>query len=122
MLSLPQKTLTKIQRYLTRRQKDVEEQLQAIERDDPVSGVADIAADSPEPGTDSWQAEAHGRLATIRADLLGLSSRIKNSLRGLKNGTYGHCEKCGGHIEPERLEAMPTATSCLICSKKKPKK
>lgn len=121
MLSLPQKTLDKVKKYLLRRQKQVEEQLQSIDRDDPVS-MAEVAAEAPESGTDSWQAEAHGRLATLKNDLLDLSYRIKDSLLKLRGGTYGHCGKCGIHIEAERLEAMPTATLCIKCSQKSHKK
>lgn len=121
MLSLPQKTLDKIKKYLRRQQKRVQEQLKSIEQDDPVS-VTSIIAEAPESGTESWQAEAHGRLASLKGDLLDFSKRITQSLFNLKRGTYGHCEKCGVHIEAERLEAMPTATLCLKCSQKSPKK
>lgn len=31
-------------------------------------------------------------------------------------GTYGFCEECGQPIAPERLEARPTARTCIVCA------
>lgn len=31
-------------------------------------------------------------------------------------GTYGSCESCGGEIAPARLEARPTARTCIGCA------
>jgi DnaK suppressor protein len=31
----------------------------------------------------------------------------------LAAGTYGRCDACGGAIDPARLEARPTATTCV---------
>lgn len=121
MLNLPQQTLVKIKKYLLHRQKQVDEQLKSIESDDPVS-AAGLAPEASESGTESWLAEVHGRLGAIKGDLLNMSDKIKDSLAKLKKGTYGKCENCGKQIEAERLEAMPTATLCIACSKKAAKK
>ena len=40
------------------------------------------------------------------------------ALRKIKEGKYGICEKCGEPISPERLEAFPSATSCMKCKEK----
>jgi RNA polymerase-binding transcription factor DksA len=117
MLNLPQQTLVKIKTTLLRQQKEVEEQLKEIENDDPVN-LASQMAEASESGTDSWMADVHAKLTTVKNDLTDLSSKIKNSLLRLNKGTYGKCEKCSKPIEPERLEAMPTATVCVSCSKK----
>ena len=121
MLNLPRLNLDKIKRDLLRRQKQVEQQLQSIEREDPVM-AAGLAVGASESGTDSWLAEAHGRLTTLKNDLKSLSGKIAYSLTRLKRGTYGKCENCGKMIEAERLEVLPTATLCLSCSKKASKK
>ncbi len=117
MLSLPQKTLSKIKEALYRQQKDVNERIKSLDTEDPV--LSQTVAEAGESGTDSWMAEVHGRMSSIKADFLDLSTRIKNSLFRIKKGTYGKCECCGKDIEPGRLEAMPTATLCIACSKKK---
>jgi DnaK suppressor protein len=35
-------------------------------------------------------------------------------------GSYGTCEKCGADIGPERLEARPSATTCITCARREP--
>lgn len=120
MLNLPRETIEKISRTLLKQQKSVEKQLQGIDDDDPITNK-DLAPEASESGTDSWMAEVHGRLSTIKDDLTTLSKKISASLLKLKKGTYGKCESCGKQIEIARLEALPTATLCLSCSKKKNK-
>jgi RNA polymerase-binding transcription factor DksA len=33
----------------------------------------------------------------------------------LDRGTYGTCERCGGSIGRDRLDAVPAATRCILC-------
>lgn len=54
-----------------------------------------------------------------RAQSLALNARrilvqIEDALKRMDEGTYGSCERCGNTIEPERLEALPYATLCLV--------
>lgn len=116
MLNLTQNTLLKIKKILHRQQKDVDARLQSLDKEDPI--MSQTVEEAGESGTDSWMAEVHGRMGTLKEDLLDLSIRIKNSLFRIKKGTYGKCECCGKQIEEERLKAMPTATVCISCSKK----
>lgn len=44
-----------------------------------------------------------------------LSSKISEALRMLSEGDYGYCDECGIEIGIRRLEARPTATSCIDC-------
>src|SRR3989338_3121691 len=118
MLNIHQKTLDKIKSYLKRQQKHVESQIKSLEKEDPV--LSDGLAESPESGTESWSADVHARFVSMKNELLGLSKRITNSLTSLKKGTYGKCERCGKKIEVARLDALPTASLCLSCSKKTP--
>lgn len=41
---------------------------------------------------------------------------IDAAIAKLAEGTYGSCERCGGAISPERLEARPAATTCITCA------
>ncbi len=43
---------------------------------------------------------------------------IKIALEKIKNGTYGKCEVGGENIPEERLEANPSARTCIEHSKK----
>ncbi len=117
MLELPQKTLSRIKKILLRQQKNIQKQIKNLDKENPVLSVG--VAESSEPGTDSWLAEVHGRLTTVKNDLAGFSGKITKALSRIKRGNYGKCECCGRLIEPERLKAMPTATLCIACSKQK---
>lgn len=38
---------------------------------------------------------------------------IKAALQAIEDGTYGRCQICGREIPYERLEALPTALTCI---------
>lgn len=40
---------------------------------------------------------------------------IDHALQRIEEGTYERCERCGRPINPERLEAKPWSTFCIIC-------
>ena len=42
---------------------------------------------------------------------------IERALKRIALGTYGVCVSCGQPIEPERLEAYPTANRCAACQR-----
>lgn len=42
---------------------------------------------------------------------------IDAALRRVDAGTYGVCERCGGEIAAERLEAYPWAALCIDCKR-----
>lgn len=109
-------TEKKIKESLLKQQKQVEEEIKLLDADDPVNSEA--PAESSEPGTDSWVADTHTRTVAVKQTLKDLLSKIKHTLSSLSSGKYGKCENCGKKIESTRLEAMPTATLCISCSKK----
>lgn len=41
--------------------------------------------------------------------------QITAALNRLSAGTYGVCARCGGQIDPDRLEVIPYATTCMEC-------
>lgn len=41
---------------------------------------------------------------------------IDVALGRIANGDYGHCVNCGTAIPAARLEAMPTAVTCVACA------
>jgi RNA polymerase-binding transcription factor DksA len=56
--------------------------------------------------------------ARIEASLTRAQARlaeIEDALRRLAAGAYGTCERCGGPIAEARLEARPTARTCVTC-------
>lgn len=43
-------------------------------------------------------------------------SELDKAIRRLDSGQYGICERCGAHIAPDRLEALPDSGLCLACA------
>jgi RNA polymerase-binding protein DksA len=41
---------------------------------------------------------------------------IDNALARIERGDYGRCEDCDEPIPVERLRALPTTTTCVLCS------
>lgn len=115
-MHLPQPSLEKIKNLLLHQQTKVEEDLKAIEKDDPI--LNEGLAESSEPGVDSWMADIHTRVMSTKQTLSDLLSKTKKALTNINSGKYGKCENCHKPIDPKRLEAMPTATLCMACSKK----
>lgn len=110
-------TVKKIKDLLQDQQKNVEQEIQLLDEDDPVH--AGDLAESSEPGTDSWIADTHSRTLAIKKTLQDILLKIKHSLQSLAQGKYGKCENCGKKIETVRLDAIPTAHLCISCSKLK---
>lgn len=91
--------------------------------------LADDTARSLEDSSDDDGADSHlGDSATetldreIELTLEGnadhLLASIDAALIRLDEGSYGQCERCGGRITPERLEALPYATKCIECKRR----
>ena len=43
---------------------------------------------------------------------------VDKALAKIADGNYGVCEKCGSPIDVKRLEAFPSASSCMNCKRK----
>lgn len=43
-------------------------------------------------------------------------NEIERALGRLRRGDYGSCQECGEKIALKRLQAMPTATTCVQCA------
>ena len=44
------------------------------------------------------------------------AEQIKAAIGRIDAGSYGDCANCGNPINPERLEALPYATTCMVCA------
>jgi DnaK suppressor protein len=44
---------------------------------------------------------------------------VDAALGRIASGNYGRCAACGGPIPPARLDAMPTATTCVRCAQRR---
>ena len=41
---------------------------------------------------------------------------LQEAIRRIDTGVYRVCSKCGEHIAPQRLEALPYTTTCISCA------
>jgi len=64
-------------------------------------------------GSDMFEEE---KAIALEAHLIGMLQKVNSALERFAMGTYGICQECNRPIAPERLEALPYATTCVNCS------
>lgn len=69
----------------------------------------------PEGATVAFERE---QLAALLAQARQHLADVDDALRRLAQGRYGICERCGGRIAAERLEALPATRLCVGCAAK----
>ena len=52
---------------------------------------------------------------TLGKRIGGQLVEIEHAMQKIRQGTFGSCERCGLPIDPARLEALPTASLCMLC-------
>lgn len=76
-------------------------------RDEPLS--ADFAEQAVE-------LENQEVMEALDGDARDELRRIDLALKRIEDGSYGVCVRCGNDINPERLEILPSATTCINCA------
>ncbi|HEU5433230.1 MAG TPA: TraR/DksA family transcriptional regulator [Thermomicrobiales bacterium] len=66
-------------------------------------------------GDDGSNVAEAERIATISDNLKDVLVQVNGALQRLDQGTYGHCQRCGKPIAPERLEAFPYVMYDIDC-------
>jgi len=64
---------------------------------------------------DRWIAVLRQRRAVLAGRDSAEVAAIDAALERLKNGTFGQCLRCGVAISAGRLQAQPSAATCLAC-------
>lgn len=63
---------------------------------------------------DSSQVTAErGESEALATKLRRALAEVLSALSRIKTGNYGICSICGKEISPDRLDAMPTVTTCI---------
>jgi RNA polymerase-binding protein DksA len=81
--------------------------------------VASVAAESPDDEHDpsgSTTGYERQRVAALLDHAYRLLAELDVALDRVSAGTFGICAECDEPIAPERLEARPTATTCIDCA------
>jgi RNA polymerase-binding protein DksA len=99
------------------------DRLAALDRDH--AGIIDAAGSAnsddehdPEGATIAFERE---HVAALLDQTREHVTQVDAALRRLDEGTYGRCERCGEPIAAGRLEARPTATTCINCANQAPR-
>ena len=67
----------------------------------------------PEGATIAFERQ---QVAALMEQALRTREDLELALVRLEAGSYGVCERCGGPIAAERLEARPNARTCIACA------
>jgi RNA polymerase-binding transcription factor DksA len=104
---------------LSPRRAEVRERIAGLERD--IGGVMMAARESnaddehdPEGATIAFEREQLGALLTGARDQL---IEIDDAIARIEGGVYGLCLECGAAIDPDRLQARPSAARCIACAR-----
>jgi DnaK suppressor protein len=88
--------------------------------------VGEIIAASTDVATDDEHDPEGQTIAFERAQAMALLEQARTRLADvdaaldrLRSGSYGRCERCGGPIAAERLEARPAARTCIVCASRR---
>ncbi|HLU31185.1 MAG TPA: TraR/DksA family transcriptional regulator [Acidimicrobiia bacterium] len=76
---------------------------------------------SPDPGNaeaGSMKFEYEKELS-MQQNSIDLLHKVENALTRIERGEYGQCESCGNDIPTARLDALPYATLCVDCARKR---
>jgi RNA polymerase-binding transcription factor DksA len=96
----------------------VQTELDALARDFE-SVISDAAGNPPDDEHDPSGATIGFERAQLSAVIAMLERRraeLDAALARVYLGTYGRCERCGDPIAPDRLDAQPTAATCISCA------
>ncbi|HET7304642.1 MAG TPA: TraR/DksA C4-type zinc finger protein [Segeticoccus sp.] len=86
------------------------------EFDDVVEATLDANTDDehdPEGATTGYE---RARIASLIERSERSLEEVESALGRVRDGSYGTCTGCGTAIAPGRLEARPTATTCIACA------
>jgi len=99
-------------------QRRTTERLAALTGD--YAGIVEASKDSnaddehdPEGSTIAFE---RSQVGTLVEDARHQLAEVDAARARLADGTYGTCEGCGGPIGEGRLEARPTARTCIRCA------
>jgi len=65
----------------------------------------------------SHSTEERARVLATAGSLRANLRDVERSLRKIDEGTDGRCDRCGGPIGADRLEAIPWAVLCISCKR-----
>lgn len=97
-------------------------------RDELERALAEVVGDGPSDPEATVpfgkRAGDYTALATMRAEASRTRLELERALASVEaalgraeSGDSGRCQRCGGAVEAERLEALPEAALCAACAR-----
>ena len=91
------------------------------EHEAAAAALAEVTRSSDRDGDDEIDAGAktaeREHQLTVAATLDERMGQVQRAIERLDAGGYGVCDACGQPITAERLDAFPSATSCVDCKR-----
>ena len=78
--------------------------------------ASDVATDDEHDPEGATIAFERARVAALLDQARHHLADLDDAIGRLDEGRYGVCERCGGPIADERLEARPVARTCIRCA------
>jgi DnaK suppressor protein len=100
---------------LRRRREELQRALSALSGDLPSEAGATVPF-GKRAGDYTALATMRAEASRTRVDLERALAAVDAALGRALAGETGRCQRCGGAIEPERLEALPEASLCARCA------
>lgn len=121
MQKFPEEVLVEIRQHLEEEKRRIAARMSELSIQDPFSD-SDRTIDNAASDAEASEESNHERVAAIMAELTTKGQELDEALLCIAKGTYGFCSRCGKMIDTDRLAILPTATLCLDCEKRKPRK
>ncbi len=98
---------------LTEENHKIEKRFSSANDSQSRSEMTDFDTEHPADfGSETFEREKDFALSENIAFLM---MKVERAIEKIDEGTYGLCDRCGGRISDERLEALPSASLCVKC-------
>lgn len=113
---LSKKALDAFEQALRQEREDLLEQAADLDAEADITQWRDAGFDDDPADTGSANFERE-RAQSLASHARRVIVQIDDALARIDAGSFGVCERCGGPIGKDRLEAIPYATFCLECKR-----
>lgn len=118
MQGYPEDVLRDIREFLTQERALITNRIGDLSHQDPFCDP-DRLNDNAASDMEATEESNHDRFVALVEEQKIKLNEVITALGAIEAGTYGFCTNCGNMIDTDRLAALPTATLCLTCERKK---
>ena len=102
-------TLAAMRERLEAEQKQIQTEINKLDR--RLNVKPDYSLGTGDPAVYQWELNL-----ALREQSLEKLKEVEDALSRFSAGSYGRCIRCGGSIEAERLELLPSTQLCAHCA------